>query len=88
MTGGMKLEFPAMTLNEAVMIATTKWRTLVEDPEAELPWATNIEFYELPVTEVDGGRVIDAGSKMMALVRIEFDRKLVDEITGATTVNA
>jgi hypothetical protein len=87
MTGEVKLEFPAMTLNEAVMTATTKWRTLVEDPEAELPWSTHIAFYEAPQTAMDNGRMIDAGTQTMALVQIEFDRKFVDEITGATTVN-
>jgi hypothetical protein len=85
MTGAVKLEFPATTMNEAVMIATTKWRTLVEDPEAELPWNTHIEFFEMPMA------VMGAESdkmQMMALVRIEFDRKFVDEITGVTTANA
>lgn len=76
MTGGVKLEFPAMTINEAVMTATTRWRTLVEDPEATLPWSTNIEFYEKESEAEEGASV------MMASVRIEFDRKLVEEITG------
>jgi len=77
MTGGVKLEFPAMTINEAFMTATERWRILAEDPEAVLPWSTHIEFYEEPRA--------DDGSATMCLVRIEFDRKIVDELTGATS---
>jgi hypothetical protein len=85
-TGGVKLEFPATTINEAVMLATERWRVLAEDPEATLPWSTNIEFYEVPQTEVKNeGRIVDSKPQMMALVRIEFDRKLVDELTGASS---
>jgi hypothetical protein len=89
MTGEVKLEFAATTLNEAVMLATTKWRTLIEDPEATLPWSTHIAFYEMSLDDY-GPSEADKPVKMqtMALVRIEFDRKLVDEITGVTTANA
>jgi hypothetical protein len=77
MTGGVKLEFSATTINEAVMLATEKWRVLAEDPEATLPWSTHVEFYE--------DRIVEGDTQMMALVRIEFDRKVVDELTGATS---
>jgi hypothetical protein len=77
MTGGVKLEFTAMTINEAIMTATERWRILVEDPEATLPWSTHIEFYE--------EQGADDGSATMCIVRIEFDRKIVDELTGITT---
>lgn len=70
-----------MTISEAVMIATTRWRTLTEDPEATLPWSTNIEFYQI---SPEGSASI-TDPQMMALVRIEFDRKVVDEITGASS---
>ena len=82
MTGGVKLEFPAMTINEAVMTATTRWRTLVEDPKAMLPWSTNIEFYEKVEPTVEDGVLVEGAPVMMASVRIEFDRKLIEEITG------
>jgi hypothetical protein len=85
MTGGVRLEFPANTINEAVLAATERWRVLVEDPDAMLPWSTNVEFYEAPQTEVQDGHLVDAAPQMMALVRIEFDRKLVDELTGTTS---
>jgi len=86
MTGGVKLLFAATTINEAVMLATERWRVLVEDPEAALPWSTNVEFYEAPkIAEGDDGRIVNTGTQMMALVRIEFDRKLVDELTGVTS---
>jgi hypothetical protein len=77
MTGGVKLEFTAMTINEAIMTATERWRILVEDPEATLPWSTHIEFYEEPRA--------DDGSQTMCIARIEFDRKVTDELTGATS---
>jgi hypothetical protein len=88
MTGGVKLEFPANTINEAVLAATERWRVLVEDPDAVLPWSTNVEFYEAPLTEVKDGRITDAGVQMMAQVRIEFDRKLVDELTGVNSASS
>lgn len=79
MTGGVRLEFPANTINEALLTATDRWRVLVEDPEASLPWSTNIEFYEAP----EPRPVTETTPQMMALVRIEFDRTLVNELTGA-----
>jgi len=85
MTGGVKLEFPVTTINEAVMLATEKWRVLAEDPEATLPWSTHVEFYEKVETDVENGHVVEKDAQMMALVRIEFDRKVVDELTGAST---
>jgi hypothetical protein len=85
MTGGVKLEFPATTINEAVMLATERWRVLAEDPDAVLPWSTNIEFYEALGTKVEDGHLVDTDPQMMALVRIEFDRKIVDELTGASS---
>jgi hypothetical protein len=87
MTGGVKLEFPANTINEAVLAATERWRVLVEDPDAMLPWSTNVEFYEKPVTVVKDGRFEEAGVQMTAVVRIEFDRKLVDELTGVNSAS-
>lgn len=81
MSGGVKLEFPAATISEAVMTATTRWRVLTEDPEATLPWSTNIEFYQISLEGPDA----NTEPRMMALVRIEFDRKVVDEITGASS---
>jgi hypothetical protein len=85
MTGGVKLEFPATTINEAVMLATEKWRVLAEDPEATLPWSTHVEFHEVRGTDIQDGRVVEKDTQMMVLVRIEFDRKIVDELTGATS---
>jgi hypothetical protein len=85
MTGGVRLEFPANTINEAVLAATERWRVLVEDPEAVLPWSTNVEFFEAPQTEVKDGRIVETAPQMTAQVRIEFDRKLVDELTGANS---
>jgi len=87
MTGGVKLEFPAMTINEAVMTATEQWRILAEDPEAVLPWSTHVEFYEDTPNKIEDGRVVEGETRMMALVRIEFDKKVVDELTGATSTD-
>jgi hypothetical protein len=77
MTGGVKLEFTALTINEAIMTATERWRILVEDPEATLPWSTHIEFYEEPRA--------DDGSQTMCIARIEFDSKVTNELTGASS---
>jgi hypothetical protein len=89
MTGEVKLEFPASTINEVVMKATEKWRVLVEDPEATLPWSTHIVFYEMTLDDYGPGDADKPVKKQtMAAVQIEFDRKLVEEITGATTANA
>jgi hypothetical protein len=81
-TGGVKYEFAVTTLNEAVMKATERWRVLVEDPEATLPWSTHVEFYE----EVMTGELAEPDKlQTMAIVRIEFDRKVVEELTGASS---
>jgi hypothetical protein len=82
-SGAVKLEFPATTINEGMLIATDKWRVLVEDPEAILPWSAHLEFYEAPASNPDdGGRMTKLQS--MCQVTIEFDRKVVDELTGAS----
>jgi len=84
MTGGVKLEFPATTINEAVMTATEKWRVLVEDPEATLPWSTHFEFYEdADDPEVQDGKIVDGPVRTRVLARIEFDNKIVDQLTGS-----
>jgi len=85
MTGGVKLEFAATTINEAVLLATEKWRVLAEDPEAVLPWSTHVEFFEHVETDVTARGVVEIETQMRALVRIEFDRKVVDELTGASS---
>lgn len=77
MTGGVKMDISAMTINEAVMTATERWRILAEDPEATLPWATHFEFFEEPRA--------DDGSKTLCVVHIEVDRKVFEELTGATS---
>jgi hypothetical protein len=86
MTGDVKLEFAATTLNEAVLLATEKWRVLVEDPEATLPWSTHITFWEEGMSA--GGSDDTRITKSMCSVTIEFDRKLVDELTGAMSAGA
>jgi hypothetical protein len=87
-TGEVKLEFEATTLNEAVMAATERWRVLVEDPEAVLPWSTHLVFFDVQTTDVQDGKIVDGEPKRMCTVRIEIDRKIVDEVTGATTTTA
>lgn len=74
-SGAVKLEFPATTINEAMLTATEKWRVLVEDPEAVLPWSTHFSFNE---ESVEG-----AGFQTVCTALIEFDRKVIDELTGA-----
>jgi hypothetical protein len=80
-SGAVKLEFPATTINEGMLTATDKWRVLAEDPEATLPWSAHLEFYEAPAPD-DSGRLTKLQS--MCRVTIEFDRKVVDELTGAS----
>lgn len=62
------MEFPAETLDEAITEATTRFQRLMGDENAELPWSTHFEFYELINDENIG--------TMSVLVRIEFDRKV------------
>jgi len=79
----VKLEFPATTINEGMLVATDRWRVLAEDPEATLPWSAHLEFYEVPASDPDnGGRLTKLQG--MCRVTIEFDRKVVDELTGAS----
>ena len=81
MTSGVaKFEFSAMTLNAAILTATERWRLLVEDPTATLPWSSHFTF-----NEEQGA---DDGSETMVTVLIEFDRKIVDELTGVTTAQS
>ena len=77
-SGAVKLEFPATTINEGMLTATDKWRVLAEDPEATLPWSAHLEFYEVPM-DSDQTKM-----QSMCRVTIEFDRKVVDELTGAS----
>jgi hypothetical protein len=79
MTGGMKMMVAATTLNEAVMAATERWRVIVEDPEATLPWSTHFDFFEEP----GPGPIADTAAQMICMVTVEFDRKTIDEVTGA-----
>jgi hypothetical protein len=71
MTGGVKLEFAAANVTEAAMLATKRFREVMEDPEAELPWSTHFEFSEqmMPSPDIEGGEEL----VMMVAVRIEFD---------------
>lgn len=78
-SGAVKLEFPATTINEAMLTATDKWRVLAEDPTATLPWSAHLEFFEVP-SLADEGKL-----QGMCRVTVEFDRKVVDELTGATS---
>lgn len=80
-SGAVKLEFPATTINEGMLIATDKWRVLAEDPEATLPWSAHLEFFEAPAFD-DQGKLTK--QQTMCRVTIEFDRKVVDELTGAS----
>jgi hypothetical protein len=83
-TGDVKLEFPATTINEAILLATERWRVLAEDPEAVLPWSTHFTFYEEPIsTDTPGG-----ATRSICVVVIEFDRKVIDELTGAVPSTA
>jgi hypothetical protein len=74
-SGAVKMEFPATTINEAMLTATERWRVLMEDPEATLPWSTHLNFVE---QRMDGGNL-----QTVCVVLIEFDRKVIDELTGA-----
>jgi hypothetical protein len=74
-SGAVKMEFPATTINEAMLTATERWRVLAEDPEATLPWSTHFNFIE---ERTDAGAL-----QTVCVVLIEFDRKVVDELTGA-----
>lgn len=80
-SGTVKLEFPATTINGALLTATDKWRVLAEDPEATLPWSAHLSFYEAPAFDSDDGD--KTKMQTMCLVTIEFDRQVVDELTGA-----
>ena len=83
MTGGVTLRFPARTVDEAMAKAGEQWRVLMDDPEAELPWSTHLEFSEeVGVTTDDRGRMVDKDPEMTVLVRIEFDRKATDAVVG------
>jgi hypothetical protein len=84
-SGAVKLEFAATTFNEAILTATEKWRVLVEDPEATLPWSTHFNFYEETEAQLVDGKVVEGTPQTKCVVDIEFDRKLVDELTGVTT---
>jgi hypothetical protein len=77
----VKLEFPVTTINEAMLTATEKWRVLVEDPEATLPWSTHFSFDEESHDEAMDGTVLR--TQTVCTVLIEFDRKVIDELTGA-----
>jgi hypothetical protein len=79
-SGVVRMEFSAMTLNAAILTATERWRLLSEDPSATLPWTAHFEFFEEPRA--------DDGSEQMVKVTIEFDRKIVDELTGVTTAQS
>lgn len=68
MTGGVKMEFPAETLDEAVTEATTRFRKLIGDETATLPWSTHFEFSEVLDEEFRIGIQV-------VMVRVEFDRK-------------
>jgi|1185.fasta_scaffold598407_3 hypothetical protein len=68
MTGGVKFEFAAATYDEAVQGATERFRLLLGDPRAMLPWSTHFEFSE-QTNPVNDERT------MMVTVRIEFDDK-------------
>lgn len=81
MTGGVRLVFPAMTINQAVMIATERWRILVEDPAATLPWSTHLEFYEDGADGASG----EGDLQSMVRVQIDLDRQVVDMLTGAAS---
>lgn len=87
MTGGVKLKFAATTINEAVLAATEKWRVLAEDPEAVLPWQTHFEFAEEVQIEEKDGRLVEGGVQMMCGVTIEFDRGVIDTLTGSGVVS-
>lgn len=69
MTGVVKLYFRAETLVEASQMATERWRQIVSDDEADLPWSTHVSMSE-------------DGDKLEVEVIIEFDRTLVDSVTA------
>jgi hypothetical protein len=71
MTGVVKMYFQAETLIEATQLATERWRQIVSDDEADLPWSTHILMKE------DNG-----GGKLEVEVLVEFDRTLVDGVTS------
>jgi hypothetical protein len=72
MTGGVKLELEAATLDDAIVMATEKFRIIVGDPMAELPWSAHFEFYEVLAP---GEGDVEDSLKSVCLVRIEFDRR-------------
>jgi hypothetical protein len=75
-SGAVQMEFPATTINAAILTATERWRVLAEDPEAVLPWSTHFSFGE-------DKPFADAAPQTVCLVTIEFDRKVIDELMGA-----
>jgi hypothetical protein len=75
MTGEVKMSLQAETLVEAIQMATERWRKIVSDPEADLPWSTYLKMRQTDDDDTMGGLQVE--------VLIELDRTLVDSVSAS-----
>lgn len=75
MTGVVTMNLSAKTLSDGIDLATERWRQILGDPEADLPWSTHVVVVEHE--EGDG--------LLNITVTVEFDRTLVETATGAAS---